>query len=171
MMVALDTSDMGRCERRSEWCGLFERAMIRRSAFAIAVSTATAAPAPVSPVVSIRVVNASPGSDLTYVASASTLGGYVVSDNDPAPTVAHGATDAYTVKSASVRTIAGELIYRAAADTAHECTFDYTLVYAGKRYAVTTRARASWIGTASCTCAASGLDQSTGNFSVTFTMQ
>ncbi len=171
MMVALDTSDAGEFERRSEWCGLFEREMIRRSALAIAVTTATAAPAPVNPLVSIHVVNASPGSDLTYVASASTLGGYVVSDNDPESTIAHGTTDAYTVKSASVRTIAGELIYRASADSAHECTFDYTLVYAGKRFAVTARARASWTGAASCSCAATGLDQSTGNFSVTFTMQ
>ena len=170
-MVALDTSDAGERERRSEWCGMFERVRIRRSAFAAAVVAAAAVPAPVTPVVSIHVTNASPVSDLAYVASASSLGGYVVSDNDPAATIAHGSTDAYTVKSANVRAIAGELIYRAATDSAHECTFDYVLVYAGKRFTVTTRARASWTGAAVCTCAATGLDQSTGNFSLTFTMQ
>jgi len=145
--------------------------MIRRSALAIAVTAATPVPAPVNPVVSIHVTNASPASELAYVASASTLGGYVVSDTDPAPTIAHGTTDAYTVKSASVRAIAGQLIYRAVNDTAHECTFDYVLTYAGSRYTVTARARASWTGAATCTSAVSGLDKSTGNFSVTFTMQ
>jgi anti-sigma factor ChrR (cupin superfamily) len=150
---------------------LFERARIRRSAIAIAVATATAAPAPVNPVVSVHVTNASPVADITYVASASTLGGYIVSDNDPGATISHGTTDAYTVKSANVKAIAGELIYRAANDSAHECTFDYVLVYAGKRFTATTRARASWTGAAVCTSSSSGLDQSTGNFSVTFTMQ
>ncbi|HEY0396339.1 MAG TPA: hypothetical protein VGD01_17820 [Candidatus Elarobacter sp.] len=119
----------------------------------------------------IRVANASAAFELVYAASASTLGGYVTSDNAPLATVPRQTTDAFTLASTSAATLAGALIYRAAGDPARECTFRYTVAFAGGRYTLVTDARASWTGQVTCVAAASGPDKAKGDFSVTFTMR
>ena len=130
-----------------------------------------AGPPGVCPVASVRVTNAATGFDLGYAASASSLGGYITSDNAPETTVPRGTTDAFTITSTSAHALAGALIYRAAGDPARECTFRYTLTYAGGRFVLTTDARASWTGPVSCTVASTGPDKTKGDFGVTFTMK
>jgi hypothetical protein len=132
---------------------------------------AAALPAVANPVAGVRVTNGSAAFDLAYAASASALGGYVTSDNTPLATIPRQATDAFTIASTSAKALAGELIYRAVGDTARECTFRYTLTYAGGRYVLTADARASWTGQVTCTATASVPDKAKGDFSVTFTMK
>ena len=136
-----------------------------------ALATAIGLPASANPVVSVRVTNASSQSDLAYAASASSLGGFVTSDNAPLAAIPRQTGDAYTITSASARAVAGELIYRAAGEPTRECTFRYTLSYSGTRFVVTVEARASWTGQARCTASASAPDKSKGDFTATFTMQ
>jgi hypothetical protein len=150
--------------------------MSRRSTAArvlgtVALAFACAAPAGANPVGAIRVSNASSAFELAYAASASTLGGYVTSDNAPLATVPRQSTDAFTLASTSAQSLAGALIYRAAGDPARECTFRYTLAFAGGRYTLVTDARASWTGQVTCAAAPSGFDKAKGDFSVTFTMK
>jgi hypothetical protein len=130
-----------------------------------------AGPAGANPAAGVRVTNAAAGFDLAYAASASTLGGYITSDNAPEATVPRGTTDAFTITSTSARILAGALIYRASGDPARECTFRYTLAFAGGRFVLTTDARASWTGEASCTAVSTAPDKAKGDFSVTFTMK
>lgn len=135
------------------------------------LATLAAGPARANPVVSVRVTNASTAFDLAYAASASTLGGYVTSDNAPLAMIPRQTADAYTITSTSAQAVAGELIYRAAGDPTRECTFRYTLSYAGTKFVLTTGARASWTGQVRCAATASALDKSKGDFTVTLTMQ
>jgi hypothetical protein len=142
-----------------------------RCTIVVAVVAGTAFPAAANPVAAIRVSNASTAFDLSYAASASTLGGYVTSDNAPLATIARQSADAFTIASASAQALAGELIYRAAGDPTRECTFRYTLVYTGARYVLAGVARASWTGQVACTVTTTGPDKAKGDFSVTFTMK
>ncbi len=137
----------------------------------LAVAIATGGTAAANPTAAVRVANAATAFDLVYAASASTLGGYVTSDNAPLPTIPRGTTDAYTIASTSARALAGALIYRAVDDPARECTFRYTLTYAGGRFALSTDARASWTGQVTCTAASTPPDKTKGDFTVTFTMK
>lgn len=137
----------------------------------LAVALAAAGQAGVNPVAGVRVTNAATGFDLAYAASASTLGGYVTSDDGPRPLVAHETTDTFAITSTSARALAGVLIYRAAGEPTRECTFRYTLAYAGGRFVLTVDARASWTGQATCTALSTGPDKSKGDFTVTFTMR
>lgn len=150
--------------------------MVRRlhaacSLGAVAFVLTSAFPAVANPVGVIRVANGSSSFDLAYAASASTLGGYVTSDNTPLPTVPRQTTDAFTIASASANALAGALIYRAARDPARECTFRYTLAYAGGRFVLTTDARASWTGQVTCAVVSTPPDKAKGDFTVTFTMK
>jgi len=137
----------------------------------LAVLAATGRPAAANPAAGVRIANAAAGFDLLYAASASTLGGYVTSEDAPLSLVARGTTDQYTVTSTSARTIAGALIYRASDDPARECTFRYTLTYVGGRFVLTTDARATWTGQISCTASSTPPDKAKGDFTVTFTMK
>ena len=137
----------------------------------VALATVTTVPASAPPVVTVRVTNASTAFDLAYAASASTLGGYVTSDNAPLATIPRQTGDTYIITSASAKAIAGELIYRVAGDPTRECTFRYTLTYAGTKFVLTTGARASWTGQVRCAATASALDKTKGDFTVTLTMQ
>jgi hypothetical protein len=137
----------------------------------VVLATVAAVPARANPAVTVRVANASTAFDLAYAASASTLGGYVTSDNAPLATIPRQTGDTYTITSASPRAIAGELIYRAAGDPTRECTFRYTLSYAGTKFVLTTDARASWTGQVRCAATTSALDKTKGDFTVTLTMQ
>ena len=130
-----------------------------------------ALPAAANPVGVIRVADGSGSFDLVYAASASTLGGYVTSENAPLATIPRSTTDAFTITSTSAKALAGELIYRVAGEPARECTFRYTLAFAGGRFALTTDARPSWTGPVACSAAASGPDKAKGDFTVTFTMR
>ena len=150
--------------------------MFRRSSAAHALGTigvvlATALPASANPVAGIRVTNGSGAFELAYAASASSLGGYVTSDNAPLATIPRQTTDAFTIGSTNAKALAGELIYRAAGEPARECTFRYTLAYAGGRYVLIADARASWTGPVTCTATPSVPDKAKGDFSVTFTMK
>lgn len=152
--------------------------MVRRSrdsrvfgASIVAMLTATALPAMGNPVAAVRVTNASGAFDLAYVSSASSLGGYVTSENAPLATVVRGTSDAYTITSASAQALAGLLIYRVDGDPSRECTFRYTLTYTGVRYTLTGDARATWTGQVKCTVTTTTPDKTKGDFSVTFTMQ
>ncbi len=137
----------------------------------LAVAMATGSPVAANPAAGVRVTNAAAGFDLAYASSASTLGGYVTSDNAPLATVPRGTTDAFTVTSTSARALAGALVYRAVDDPARECTFRYTLTYAGGRFVLLTDARASWTAQAVCTATPTGPDKAKGDFGVTFTMK
>ncbi|HEV2738787.1 MAG TPA: hypothetical protein VGU66_09430 [Candidatus Elarobacter sp.] len=137
----------------------------------VVLATVAAVPAHANPAVIVRVTNASTAFDLAYAASASTLGGYVTSDNAPMATIPRQTNDAYTITSASPKAIAGELIYRAAGDPTRECTFRYTLSYTGTKFVLTTDARASWTGQMRCAATTSGLDKTKGDFTVTLTVQ
>jgi hypothetical protein len=53
----------------------------------VALASVAAVPVTAHPVVTVRVANASSAFDLAYAASASTLGGYVTSDNAPLATI------------------------------------------------------------------------------------
>jgi hypothetical protein len=119
----------------------------------------------------VRVTNAATGFDLAYAVSASSLGGYVTSDNAPLSTVSRQTTDAFTIASTSAKALAGELIYRAAGDPTRECTFRYSLAFTGGRFVLTADARASWTGQAACTVTTTGPDKTKGDFGVTFTMK
>jgi hypothetical protein len=141
------------------------------SASIAAMVAASALPAMGNPVAAVRVSNGSGTFDLAYVSSASSLGGYVTSDNAPQVTVARGTSDAYTITSASAQALAGVLIYRVADDPSRECTFRYTLTFTGARYALTGEARATWTSPVKCTVTTTGPDKAKGDFSVTFTMQ
>lgn len=141
------------------------------SASIVAMVAASALPAMGNPVAGVRVTNASGAFDLAYVSSASSLGGYVTSDNPPQATVARGTTDAYTITSASAQALAGVLIYRVDGDPSRECTFRYTLTFAGGRYTLAGDARATWTGPVKCTVTTTSPDKAKGDFSVTFTMQ
>ena len=152
--------------------------MFRRScgasgvaAVSAALATAIGLPASANPVVSVRIGNASSAFDLAYAASASSLGGFVTSENVPLATIPRQTGDSYAVTSTSPRAIAGALIYRAAGEPTRECTFRYTLSYAGTKFVVAVDARASWTGQVRCTAAASALERTKGDFTVTFTMQ
>jgi len=137
----------------------------------VVLATVAAVPVQANPAVAVRVTNASTVFDLAYAASASTLGGYVTSDNAPLATIPRQTGDAYTITSASPKAIAGELIYRAAGDSTRECTFRYTLSYAGTRFVLTAGARASWTGQVRCVATTSAFDKTKGDFTVTLTMQ
>jgi hypothetical protein len=137
----------------------------------VVLVTVAAVEAGANPVVTVRVTNASTAFDLAYAASASTLGGYVTSDNGPLATIPRQTGDAYTITSASPKAIAGELFYRAAGDPTRECTFRYTLSYAGTKFVLTADARASWTGQVRCGATTSALDKTKGDFTVTLTMQ
>ncbi len=137
----------------------------------VVLATVATVPAQANPVVTVRVTNASTVFDLAYAASASTLGGYVTSDNAPQATIPHQTGDTYTITSASAKAIAGELFYRAAGDPTRECTFRYTLSYAGTKFVLTADARASWTGQVRCTATTSAFDKTKGDFTVTLTMQ
>ena len=150
--------------RRSRNLGVF-------SASIAAMVAASVLPAMGNPVAGVHVSNASGTFDLAYVSSASSLGGYVTSDNVPQPIVAHGTTDAYTITSASAQALAGVLIYRVADDPSRECTFRYTLIFSGGRYTLAGEARATWTSPVKCTATTTGPDKAKGDFTVTFTMQ
>ncbi|MEA2688816.1 MAG: hypothetical protein QOD51_1423 [Candidatus Eremiobacteraeota bacterium] len=150
---------------------MFRRSSAARSLGTVAVVLATGLPAGANPVAGVRVANGSAAFELAYAASASALGGYVTSDNAPLATIPRQTTDAFTIASTSAKALAGELIYRAAGEPARECTFRYTLAFAGGRYVLTTDARASWTGQVTCTAAPSVPDKAKGDFSVTFTMK
>jgi hypothetical protein len=150
--------------RRSRDLGVF-------SASIAAMVAASALPAMGNPVATVRVSNGSGTFDLAYVSSASSLGGYVTSDNAPQATVAHGTSDAFTITSASVQALAGVLIYRVAGDPSRECTFRYTLTFAGGRFTLAGDARATWTSPVKCSATTTGPDKAKGDFSVTFTMQ
>jgi hypothetical protein len=137
----------------------------------VALAAVAAVPVTAHPVVTVRVANASSAFDLAYAASASTLGGYVTSDNAPLATIPRQTGDTYAITSASAQAIAGVLIYRAAGDPTRECTFRYTLSYAGTKFVLTADARASWTGQVRCAATASGLDKAKGDFTVSLTMQ
>jgi|GEM_PF-1939373 len=137
----------------------------------VVLATVATVPARANPVVAVRVTNASTAFDLAYAASASTLGGYVTSDNAPLAMIPRQTGDTYTITSASAKAIAGELIYRAAGDPTRECTFRYTLSYAGTKFVLTTDARASWTGQVRCIATTSALEKTKGDFTVTLTMQ
>ncbi len=137
----------------------------------VVLATAAAVKVQANPAVAVRVTNASTAFDLAYAASASTLGGYVTSDNAPLATIPRQTGDAYTITSTSPKAIAGELIYRAAGDRTRECTFRYTLAHTGTKYVLTIDARATWTGQVRCTATATGPDKAKGDFSVSFTMQ
>ncbi|MDB5073550.1 MAG: hypothetical protein JWM87_4661 [Candidatus Eremiobacteraeota bacterium] len=139
--------------------------------FVLAAGLMAAPAAGANPVAAVRVTNGSAAFELAYAASASALGGYVTSDNTPLATIPRQATDAFTIASTSAKALAGELIYRAVNDPARECTFRYTLAYAGGRFVLTADARASWTGQAACTATASVPDKAKGDFTVTFTMK
>ena len=150
--------------------------MIRRSQAlcslgALAVTVTAALPAGSNPVAGVRVTNAATGFDLAYAASASTLGGYVTSDNDPRSTIARQTSDAFTIASTSAKLLAGELIYRVAGEPTRECTFRYSLAFTGGRFVLTADARASWTGQVACTVTTTGPDKTKGDFSVSFTMK
>jgi hypothetical protein len=174
MMNRLDDAALRADRTRSET----EVVMFGR-AFAVAVlgvsliapATAAAGPATAHPVVTVRVANASSAFDLAYAASASTLGGYVTSDNAPLSTIPRQTSDTYAITSAGAQAIAGVLVYRAAGDPTRECTFRYTLTYAGTKFVVTADARASWTGQVRCAATATGLDKTKGDFTVSLTMQ
>ena len=150
---------------------MFRRSSAARSLGTVAVVLTTALPAAANPVAGIRVTNGSTAFDLAYAASASSLGAYVTSDNAPLATIPRSATDAFTIASASAKALAGEVIYRAAGEPTRECTFRYTLAYAGGRFVLTADARASWTGSVACTASTTGPDKVKGDFSVTFTMK
>jgi hypothetical protein len=135
------------------------------------LATVAAEAARANPAVTVRVANASTAFDLAYAASASTLGGYVTSDNAPLATIPRQTGDTFTITSASPKAIAGELIYRAVGDPTRECTFWYTLSYAGTKFVLTAGARASWTGQVRCAATTSGLDKTKGDFTVALTMQ
>ncbi|HEY6235317.1 MAG TPA: hypothetical protein VIW69_09480 [Candidatus Elarobacter sp.] len=137
----------------------------------VVLATVAAVPAHANPAVTVRVTNASTAFDLAYAASASTLGGYVTSDNAPLAAIPRQTNDAYTITSASPKAIAGELIYRAAGDPTRECTLRYTLSYTGTKFVLTADARASWTGQVRCAATTSGLDKTKGDFTVTLTVQ
>jgi hypothetical protein len=152
---------------------MFGRSLARDAlgvTFVVLAAVATV-PAQANPVVTVRVTNASTVFDLAYAASASTLGGYVTSDNAPLATIPRQTGDTYTITSASAKAIAGELFYRAAGDPTRECTFRYRLSYAGTKFVLTADARASWTGQVRCAATTSALDKSKGDFTVTLTMQ
>ena len=150
---------------------MFRGSRAARSLGAIAFVLIGALPAAANPVGVIRVANGSGSFELAYAASASTLGGYVTSDNAPLATIPRSTTDAFTITSTSAKALAGELIYRVAGEPSRECTFRYTLAFAGGRFTLTTDARASWTGQVACSAAASGPDKTKGDFGVTFTMK
>jgi hypothetical protein len=150
---------------------MFRRSSAARSLGTIGIVFAAALPAAANPVAAVRVTNGSAAVELAYAASASSLGGYVTSDNAPLATIPRQTTDAFTLASVSAKALAGELIYRAAGEPARECTFRYTLAYAGGRFVLTADARASWTGQVTCTATAAGPDKTKGDFSVTFTMK
>ena len=131
----------------------------------------TALPAVANPVAGVRVTNAATGFDLVYAVSASTLGGYVASDNAPLATVPKQTGDTFSIASTSAKALAGELIYRAAGEPTRECTFRYSLAFTGGRFVLTADARASWTGQAACTVTTTGPDKTKGDFGVTFTMK
>ena len=150
---------------------MFRRSQAARALGTMAFALASAQPAGANPVGVIRVANASGAFELVYAASASTLGGYVTSDNAPLAAVPRQTTDAFTITSTSAKGLAGDLIYRAAGDAARECTFRYTLVFAGGRFTLAADARASWTGQVTCSASVTGPDKTKGDFSVTFTMR
>ena len=150
---------------------MFRGSRAARSLGAIAFVLIGALPAAANPVGVIRIANASGAFELVYAASASTLGGYVTSDNAPLAAVPRQTTDAFTITSTSAKALAGDLIYRAAGDAARECTFRYTLAFAGGRFTLTADARASWTGQVTCSATTSGPDKTKGDFGVTFTMK
>ena len=150
--------------RRSRGLGVF-------SASIVAMVAASALPAMGNPVATVRVSNGSGTFDLAYVTSASSLGGFVTSDNAPQATIARGTNDAYTVTSASAQALAGVLIYRVDGDPSRECTFRYTLTFTGARYTLAGDARATWTGPVKCTVTTTSPDKAKGDFSVSFTMQ
>jgi hypothetical protein len=150
--------------RRSRDLGVF-------SASIAAMVAASALPAMGNPVATVRVSNGSGTFDLAYVTSASSLGGFVTSDNAPQATIARGTNDAYTVTSASAQALAGVLIYRVDGDPSRECTFRYTLTFTGARYTLAGDARATWTSPVKCTVTTTSPDKAKGDFSVTFTMQ
>jgi hypothetical protein len=150
---------------------MFRRSQALCSLGAIAVVLTAALPAAANPVAGVRVTNAATGFDLAYAASASTLGGYVTSDNAPLSTIVRQTTDAFTIASTSAKALAGELIYRAAGEPTRECTFRYSLAVTGGRFVLTADARASWTGQVACTVATTGPDKTKGDFGVTFTMR
>jgi len=153
---------------------MFRRSRGRRTPGAMLVLCLLApsvSAAAANPAANVRVTDASARFDLAYAASASALGGYVTSENAPLAVVPRQSADAYTITSASARALAGELIYRAVADPTRECTFRYTLTYAGTKFILTTDAHASWTGAVTCVATTSTFDKNTGTFSVTFTMQ
>ncbi len=173
MMIALDEPAGARTDEIRNGGAMFGRSLGRDSlgAWFVALATVATVPATTRPVVTVRVTNASTAFDLAYAASASTLGGYVTSDNAPLGTIPRQTGDTYSVTSASPKAVAGELIYRAAGDPTRECTFRYTLSYAGTKFVLTTDARASWTGQVRCAATASGLDKAKGDFTVILTMQ
>jgi hypothetical protein len=150
---------------------MFRRSQALCSLGAIAVVLTAALPAVANPVAGVRVTNAATGFDLAYAVSASSLGGYVTSDNAPLSTVSRQTTDAFTIASTSGKALAGELIYRAAGEPTRECTFRYSLTFTGGRFVLTADARASWTGQAACTVMTTGPDKTKGDFGVTFTMK
>jgi len=150
---------------------MFRRSQALCSLGAIAVVLTAALPAVANPVAGVRVTNAATGFDLAYAASASSLGGYVTSDNAPLSMVPRQTTDAFTIASTSAKALAGELIYRAAGEPTRECTFRYSLAFTGGRFVLTADARASWTGQAACTVTTTGPDKTKGDFGVTFTMK
>ncbi len=150
---------------------MFRRSQALCSLGAVVVVLTAALPAAPNPVAGVRVTNAATAFDLVYAASASTLGGYVTSDNAPLATIPRQTADAFTIASASAKTLAGALIYRAADEPTRECTFRYSLAFTGGRFVLTADARASWTGQAACTVTTTGPDKTKGDFSVTFTMK
>jgi hypothetical protein len=150
---------------------MFRRSSAARSIGTIGIVLAATVPAAANPAASVRVTNGSAAFELAYAASASSLGGYVTSDNTPLATIPRGSTDAFTLASASAKALAGELIYRAAGEPTRECTFRYTLAYTGGRFVLSADARASWTGQVTCTATVSGPDKAKGDFSVSFTMR
>jgi hypothetical protein len=150
---------------------MFARSSAARWLGTVSFVLAAAMPACANPVAGIRVTNGSAAFELAYAASASTLGGYVTSDNAPLATIPRQTTDAFTIASASAKALAGEVIYRVAGEPSRECTFRYSLAFAGGRYVLTADARASWTGQVTCTAAAAVPDKAKGDFSVTFTMK
>jgi hypothetical protein len=148
--------------RRSSVVGLF---------VAVSIAAASASPSTANPAAAVRVTNGSASFDVVYATSASTLGGYVTSDNPPLATIPRQTSDAYTIASPSAKALAGELIYRAAGEPTRECTFRFTLTYAGGRFVLTADARASWTGQVTCSATTSGPDKTKGDFGVTFTMK
>jgi hypothetical protein len=150
---------------------MFRRSQALCSLGAVAVALTAVLPALANPVAGVRVTNAATGFDLAYAASASSLGGYVTSDNAPLSTVPRQTTDAFTIASTSAKVLAGELIYRAAGEPTRECTFRYSLAFTGGRFVLTADARASWTGQVACTVTTTGPDKTKGDFGVTFTMK